>query len=63
MGLIDRSGRVSRFLSVTGGEHQGSELTGVAFDPSGRRLYFASSARARPAPSMRSVDRFAARPA
>jgi secreted PhoX family phosphatase len=42
MGLIDRSGRVSRFLSVTGGEHQGSELTGVAFDPSGRRLYFAS---------------------
>jgi uncharacterized protein len=42
MGLIDRSRRVSRFLSVTGKEHQGSELTGVAFDPSGRRLYLAS---------------------
>jgi uncharacterized protein len=46
IGLIERSGRVSRFLSVTGREHEGSELTGAAFDPSGRRLYF-SSQRAR----------------
>jgi uncharacterized protein len=42
VGLIDRQGRVSRFLSVTGPEHVGSELTGVAFDPSGDRLYFSS---------------------
>ena len=46
IGVITRSGEVSRFLSVTGSEHRGSELTGVAFDPSGRRLYF-SSQRAR----------------
>ena len=46
IGLIDRSGRVSKFLSVTGREHEGSELTGATFDPSGRRLYF-SSQRAR----------------
>jgi secreted PhoX family phosphatase len=46
IGLIERSGRVSKFLSVTGREHQGSELTGATFDPLGRRLYF-SSQRAR----------------
>lgn len=42
MGLIDRSHRVSRFLSITGEEHSGSELTGVTFDPSGGRMYFSS---------------------
>jgi uncharacterized protein len=40
--VIDRQRRVSRFLSVTGGRHTGSELTGVCFDPSGSRLFFAS---------------------
>ena len=42
IGVIERSGSVSRFLSVTGEEHVGSELTGVTFDPTGRRMYFAS---------------------
>jgi len=42
IGMIERSGRVSRFLSVTGAEHVGSELTGVTFDPTGSRMYFAS---------------------
>ena len=42
IGLIEPSGRVSRFLSATGPQHEGSELTGVAFDPSGSRMYFSS---------------------
>jgi secreted PhoX family phosphatase len=42
IGLIDHAGRVSRFLSATGPQHAGSELTGVTFDPSGSRMYFAS---------------------
>jgi secreted PhoX family phosphatase len=42
IGVFDRAGRVSRFLSVTGAQHQRSELTGVVFDPSGGRMYFAS---------------------
>jgi secreted PhoX family phosphatase len=42
IGLIERSGRVSRFLSVTGPQHANSELTGVTFDPSGGRMYFSS---------------------
>jgi hypothetical protein len=33
---------VSRFLKATGDAHDGSELTGVTFDPSGTRLYFSS---------------------
>jgi secreted PhoX family phosphatase len=33
---------VSRFLKLTGSAHDGSELAGVAFDPSGERLYFSS---------------------
>jgi uncharacterized protein len=40
--VIDRRRRVSRFLSVTGPQHAGSELTGVTFDPSGRRMFFSS---------------------
>lgn len=42
IGVFDRAGRVSRFLSVTGSYHEHSELTGVTFDPSGRRMYFSS---------------------
>ena len=43
IGVIEPgSHEVSRFLSVTGADHVGSELTGVAFDPSGTRMYFAS---------------------
>ena len=42
IGVITRSRAVSKFLSVTGPKHAESELTGVTFDPSGQRLYFAS---------------------
>jgi uncharacterized protein len=42
MGVIDRDRRVAKFLSVTGPQHERSELTGVTFDPSGRRMFFAS---------------------
>ena len=42
MGVIDRDRKVSRFLSVTGPQHARSELTGVTFDPSGRRMFVAS---------------------
>jgi secreted PhoX family phosphatase len=42
VGLIDRRHRVSRFLTLTGEQHAGSEATGLAFDPSGRRLYVSS---------------------
>ncbi len=47
IGLIERDGSVSKFLSVTGPQHSGSELTGVTFDPTGSRMYF-SSQRAYP---------------
>jgi secreted PhoX family phosphatase len=42
IGLIERDGSVSRFLSLTGSQHKGSEATGVVFDPSGSRMYFSS---------------------
>jgi uncharacterized protein len=42
MGVIARDRTVSRFLSVTGPQHRGSELTGVTFDPTGSRMYVAS---------------------
>lgn len=42
MGVIDANRKLSGFLSVTGPGHRGSELTGVCFDPSGSRLFFAS---------------------
>jgi uncharacterized protein len=42
MGVIDRDRRVSRFLAITGPQHERSEITGVTFDPSGRRMFFAS---------------------
>lgn len=40
--IVERSGRASRLLSATGPRHEDSELTGVCFDPSGKRLFFAS---------------------
>jgi len=42
IGVIDRHGRVSKFLSATGPDHASSELTGATFDPSGSRMYFSS---------------------
>ena len=42
LGVMTRDRRVSRFLAATGPNHAESELTGVAFDPSGSRLYLAS---------------------
>ncbi len=42
MGVMTRDRQVSRFLGVTGPNHQGSELTGVTFAPRGDRLYFSS---------------------
>jgi uncharacterized protein len=42
MGVIDADHKMSTFLSAVGPEHLGSELTGVCFDPSGSRLFFAS---------------------
>jgi secreted PhoX family phosphatase len=42
MGVITPDRKVSKFLSVTGPQHERSEITGVTFDPSGRRMYFAS---------------------
>jgi secreted PhoX family phosphatase len=46
IGVLEPSHAVRRFLSISGPEHAGSELTGVAFTPGGRHLYF-SSQRAR----------------
>jgi uncharacterized protein len=42
MGVISPDRTVARFLSITGPQHRGSELTGVTFDPSGTRLYVSS---------------------
>jgi len=42
MGVITPDRKVARFLSITGPQHRGSELTGVAFDPTGSRMYVAS---------------------
>jgi secreted PhoX family phosphatase len=42
MGVIAPDRRVAIFLSATGPQHRGSELTGVTFDPTGSRMYFAS---------------------
>lgn len=46
IGVIDRRGRVSKFVTATGRQHADSEFTGVAFAPGGHRLYI-SSQRAR----------------
>ena len=42
IGIITRERQAARFLTVSGPNHQGSELAGVIFDPSGKRMYFAS---------------------
>ena len=42
VGVIDRRGRVSKFLSATGPVHRGSELTGACFDPAGSRMFLSS---------------------
>ncbi len=42
IGLITPRRRVARFLTATGPEHLGSELTGVTFNPRGKRMYFSS---------------------
>jgi secreted PhoX family phosphatase len=42
IGVITPDRRVARFMSATGPQHRGSELTGVTFDPTGSRMYFAS---------------------
>ena len=42
LGVMTRDRRVSKFLSVIGKNHIDSELTGVAFDPSGSRMYVSS---------------------
>jgi secreted PhoX family phosphatase len=42
MGVITPDRKVSKFLSVTGPKHRGSEITGVTFDPSGTRMFFSS---------------------
>jgi Alkaline phosphatase PhoX/WD40-like Beta Propeller Repeat len=39
---IDPPGAVKRFLTISGANHAGSELSGLAFSPDGRRLYFSS---------------------
>ncbi|HYH58770.1 MAG TPA: alkaline phosphatase PhoX [Thermoleophilaceae bacterium] len=45
--LISPDRVVSPFLRLVGADHEGSEMTGVVFDPSGTRMYF-SSQRAEP---------------
>ncbi len=40
--LITPGRRIARFLTATGSRHLNSELTGVVFNPRGRRLYFSS---------------------
>jgi uncharacterized protein len=42
MGVIAPDHTVARFLSITGPQHRGSELTGVTFDPTGSRMYVSS---------------------
>jgi secreted PhoX family phosphatase len=42
IGIITPSRVVAKFLTATGSLHTGSELTGVVFDPSGKRMYFSS---------------------
>ncbi len=48
IGLITSDREVSPLLRFAGADHDGSEVCGVAFDPSGTRLYFTSQ-RAFPA--------------
>jgi secreted PhoX family phosphatase len=45
--IISTEGEVAPFLRLIGADHEGSEMTGVVFDPSAGRMYF-SSQRAKP---------------
>jgi hypothetical protein len=47
IGMITPDRIVSPFVRLPGAEHEGSEMCGVIFDPSGTRMYF-SSQRAHP---------------
>jgi secreted PhoX family phosphatase len=40
IGILTPEGEVARFLTAAGPQHEMSELTGVCFDPSGKRMYF-----------------------
>ena len=40
VGISQKTGKVFPIVRMIG--HEGSEVTGPAFDPSGRRLYFSS---------------------
>jgi secreted PhoX family phosphatase len=42
LGIVTPEGEVARFLTASGSQHEMSELAGVCFDPSGKRMYFAS---------------------
>jgi hypothetical protein len=42
MGVITADRKVAKLLAATGPGHRGSEITGVTFDPSGSRMFFAS---------------------
>jgi uncharacterized protein len=42
IGLITPRRRLARFLTATGPGHLGSELTGVTFNPRGKRMYVSS---------------------
>jgi uncharacterized protein len=42
MGVMTPDRTIAKFLAVTGPKHHGSEITGVTFDPSGSRMFFAS---------------------
>ena len=42
IGIITREREAAKFLTASGPAHQSSELAGVIFDPSGKRMYFAS---------------------
>lgn len=42
IGMITPDRKVAPFLRFVGAEHEGSEVCGVTFDPSGTRMYFTS---------------------
>jgi secreted PhoX family phosphatase len=48
--VITGDGVVAPFARVAGAEHEGSEVTGPCFDPSGQRLYFSSQRGPTPKP-------------
>jgi hypothetical protein len=50
IGMITPDRKVSPFLRFVGPEHEGSEVCGVTFDPSGTRMYFTSQRAYPPLP-------------